>query len=111
MENPRTPENNKKYKDRYKKRYPERVKRSDRNTHLKRKYGISVEQYDAMLLSQNGLCKICGEKPDTILCVDHCHKNKKVRGLLCNSCNLGIGHLRHSDELLNNAIAYLKGGV
>ena len=82
---------------------------------LKRNYGISLEQYEAMLRNQNGLCAIC----DCVLehrghglnnaNVDHCHSTKIVRGILCGQCNRGIGLLKDSAELLRKAVAYLDG--
>lgn len=67
----------------------------DRNKHLKRKYGITVEQYNEMLRNQNGTCKICNRacKTGKFLAVDHCHKTGKVRGLLCALCNTNLGRI------------------
>jgi hypothetical protein len=63
-----------------------------------------------MLQQQNGLCAIC-KKTETgktsNLCVDHCHKTGKVRGLLCNNCNKGLGLFKDNPEVLLNASAYL----
>ena len=75
-------------------------------------YGITTAEYDNMLEKQNGACKICGSIPNPTsfkkrLCVDHCHKTKKVRGLLCNRCNVCIGQFEDSTHLLKNAIQYL----
>jgi hypothetical protein len=86
---------------------------SKRHYYLKRKYGITEQQYDEMLAFQNFGCAICksvhtkcsGTKR---LVVDHCHTTKKVRGLLCSSCNKAIGLLEDSTEFLNFAIDYLK---
>ena len=76
---------------------------------LKRRYGITLEQYEAMLESQNGKCAIC--KGDCLtgrnLAVDHDHETGKVRGLLCSKCNQGLGQLNNI-ELLQRAIDYLK---
>jgi hypothetical protein len=60
-----------------------------------------------MLSDQKGLCRVCGltmTKPN----IDHNHETKKIRGLLCNNCNRGIGHLKDSISNLLAAIAYLK---
>ena len=60
---------------------------------------------------QNGRCAICGKHQNKFkkaLSVDHCHKKGIIRGLLCNSCNLGLGKFYDNCELLNNAIYYLK---
>lgn len=76
---------------------------------LKKSYGITLEEYDKLLESQGGGCAICGGKDERFkfLPVDHCHKTKKVRGLLCQHCNRGLGYFRDSPELLRAAIAYL----
>jgi len=78
---------------------------------MKRTYGISLEKYDDLLKSQLGLCAICrtdnpGGKGD--FHVDHCHDTKKVRGLLCQSCNIGLGHFKDSIKFLESAIEYLR---
>lgn len=77
---------------------------------LKKRYGITVDQYIDMLMSQGGVCKICKRECKTYanLAVDHCHTTKKVRGLLCNKCNRGIGLLEDNETLLKNAIKYLR---
>jgi len=85
--------------------YPDRVK----NRVLKYSYGITLEDYNEMLAIQNGVCAICNQSCTTgrRLCVDHDHKTGKVRGLLCNDCNSGIGKLKDSSEILKNAANYL----
>lgn len=70
------------------------------------KYGLTYEEYQTMLVEQNGECAICSkvlEKP----CIDHCHTTGKVRGLLCNSCNTGLGHFKDNPDSLEAAIRYL----
>jgi hypothetical protein len=82
-------------------------------TKLKCEYGLSVEEYDAMVLAQNNRCRIC-EKPPTgkfkRLCVDHNHETGEVRGLLCHLCNAALGLLRDDPDALRRALAYLAGG-
>ena len=83
-----------------------------RNNHLKKKYNITVEEYDLLFSKQNGVCAICG-KPETStktsnLAVDHNHLTGDIRGLLCNKCNRGLGYFEDSPELLYKAIKYLK---
>lgn len=58
-----------------------------RDKYLQRKYGITIEQYDSMLASQNNKCALCNEQFVKPPHVDHCHKTLRVRGLLCNYCN------------------------
>lgn len=73
---------------------------------LKSRYGITPEDYEKMFKKQKGKCAICGIKKDK-LDIDHCHTTKKVRGLLCGSCNRALGLLKDNTEFLNNAIKYL----
>jgi len=85
----------------------------DRRYSLKRPYGISLEEYEEMLKVQDSKCAICGtfntgKKGTWNLCVDHDHKTGKIRALLCNKCNRGIGLLQDSIPLLKKAIKYLK---
>lgn len=76
------------------------------------RYGISPEQYLDMYKAQNGKCKICGkELPDgQYLCIDHNKETGEVRGLLCSSCNKGLGFFRDDTDVITNAIKYVKGG-
>jgi 5-methylcytosine-specific restriction endonuclease McrA len=71
-----------------------------------RKRKISYEEYQALVEKQAGLCAICGQQ--TTLVVDHCHNSDQVRGLLCQTCNFGLGNF--SDDVLKmaRAIEYLK---
>lgn len=84
-----------------------------RNYSLQRDHGISHEEYLQMLESQGGRCMICNtDKPHRSLyfkhfAIDHCHKSGKIRALLCNSCNTGIGHFNDDSDLLKKAINYL----
>lgn len=75
-----------------------------------RRYGITVEDYDRMLSSQDGLCGICLAPPGQgrRFAVDHDHKTGAVRGLLCTNCNTGIGKLQDSKVLLLRAVEWLR---
>lgn len=78
---------------------------------LYHRYKINLEAYNEMFLKQQGCCDICGKHQSTLkktLAVDHNHKTGKVRSLLCNRCNQGIGSLDDSIELLLTATNYLK---
>jgi hypothetical protein len=87
-----------------------------RDSHLKNKYGIGVEEYDDRLAAQKGVCAICGQ-PEVLtylgkqkkLAVDHDHSTGKIRGLLCSRCNSGLGCFNDDVEMLTKAIEYLKG--
>lgn len=93
----------------------ERVKNHNRKASLKRYYGITIEDYNKMLKEQVGICKICHTKEEEntkgVLCVDHCHKTGKIRGLLCSTCNAGLGAFKDNIQLLDNAKQYLQESV
>lgn len=77
---------------------------------LKSKYGLTIEIFDLMLEDQDFNCKTCGILFNNRkgIFVDHCHKNNNVRGLLCYSCNIALGHLKDNIQTLKNMITYLK---
>lgn len=78
---------------------------------LKHRYGITLEEYEVLLESQNFKCKICGSKENTQgwrLAVDHCHKTGRVRGLLCHNCNRALGLFKDNAENLKKAIWYVE---
>jgi hypothetical protein len=75
-----------------------------------KQYGLTDDSYDAMLLSQDGVCAIC-HQPNangSKLAVDHCHVTGDVRALLCSECSLGLGKFADSQDRLRAAAAYLK---
>ena len=75
---------------------------------LRKKFDMVPEQYEMLMDMQGGVCAICGAvEPDgKRLAVDHCHKNKQVRGLLCKKCNWSIAAFDH-DDLILRAAEYL----
>lgn len=88
---------------------------------LRRIYGITFEQYEEMWERQGRACALCttplvlagsaGQKRGGIANVDHCHATGKVRGLLCNWCNRGLGLFKDNPAVLVKASAYLKGAL
>lgn len=78
-----------------------------RRSNLKRWYGLTESDYESMVSAQNGVCKICSQPSHRRLCVDHDHTTGKVRGLLCDPCNRGLGLFRDNPELLRDAADYL----
>ena len=74
-------------------------------------YGITLEDYNKMLITQNNCCLGCKQNASILskpLCVDHCHNTGKVRGLLCDNCNKALGLLKDDSTILFNLINYLK---
>ena len=89
--------------------------KTDKNSKLKRAYGITFDEYEELLSKQDKKCAICGidnngkyrNKPRAFA-VDHCHTTGKIRGLLCSDCNTGIGLLKDNINFLQSAIKYLN---
>lgn len=74
-----------------------------------RRYGLTVDDYWKMFDEQGGRCAICQEaRGRRELAIDHCHTTGRVRGLLCNRCNPGLGNFRDDVARLRAAIAYLE---
>ncbi len=82
---------------------------SNRKSHLKRKYSLTLEEYEEMLAKQGGGCAICGRppRPDISLHVDHDHETGRIRGLLCFRCNNALGDFLDDYSLLQEAAGYL----
>lgn len=101
-------------RDAYYKANPEK----NRERSIKQHYGLSMQQLELLYKEQKGSCAICGKhlelysKDKTasldVARVDHDHTTGKVRGLLCNHCNIGIGHMKDNVVLLRNAVKYLE---
>lgn len=73
-----------------------------------RQYGLSRQEFLAMVEAQGGRCLICKKIPPAVLRVDHCHETGKIRGLLCQHCNTGLGFFSDDSRRLQAAIDYLK---
>ena len=85
----------------------------NREYDLMKSYSITTKEYDDLLKQQDGKCKICGttspiEGRKKYLCVDHDHNTGKIRGLLCDKCNRGIGLLNDDIKIIKNALDYLS---
>lgn len=109
----------------YMKQYHRDHPEVSRNKHLKKRFGLTPQRYEAILKSQGGVCAIC-KGPETRatngktaprggkgyrLSVDHCHRVGVVRGLLCMRCNVGLGNFMDDPERLMAAYEYLIGKV
>lgn len=73
-----------------------------------KKYGVTKDQYESMMVAQDGKCAICEDEQWLDLRVDHCHDSKRVRGLLCSTCNTGLGLFRDDPQALRNAAGYIE---
>ena len=100
-------ENPDKYNEYYR-RYREKA----RAKRWEREYGLTKEKYFEMLKNQDYKCNIClgtdAGRGHQYFHVDHCHKTKKVRGLLCDLCNRGLGYFKDNPEVLKRASVYLE---
>lgn len=85
-----------------------------RRNRLKCKYGMELEEYDALFEAQSGCCAICSipvgqsRQNKTYFDIDHCHETGRIRGLLCSRCNSGLGCFKDTPALLLEAIKYLE---
>lgn len=99
------------FRQRLRERDYSEFRRRERKGNLYRNHGITIEEYEAKLISQGGVCAICNLPPTNgrglKLHVDHDHSTGKIRGLLCNYCNLGLGKFKDNSDLLQRAIEYL----
>lgn len=92
----------------YAKQNAEAMRLINRRRNLGR-YGLSESQYKALLARQGGGCAVCGARPrNRRLSVDHCHRSRVVRGILCAGCNFAIGCMADSPDRLRAAAAYLE---
>jgi len=100
------------YNKAYREKNKERFLEIERKSKLKTTYGITPEQYDALLEKQNEKCAICSSKKPggrtKMFFIDHCHTHGHIRGLLCMRCNTGLGLFLDNPKFLLNAISYLK---
>jgi hypothetical protein len=82
--------------------------RAAKNADLKKRFGITIDDYDKMFAAQSGVCAACHGKPgQRALAVDHCHEPGLVRGLLCHPCNTALGLLRECPNRMNALKDYI----
>lgn len=108
-------EDDRTYFNRAQKVYRSVRKEAFKGYELKKRFGMDMEQYAALLKDQGGVCAICHQPETLVLCgsvaslaVDHCHAGGQVRGLLCRSCNTALGMFRDDTTTMKRAIAYLE---
>lgn len=90
----------------YRRTRPDKAKDVD----LYQSFGIRLVNYNKMFESQSGKCAICSRHQSELsrtLAVDHCHETGRIRSLLCQQCNQGLGNFRDKIESLHGAISYL----
>lgn len=86
--------------------------------YYKRKFGITIEERDQILIDQGGRCAVCNDeisfhqglsasRTGNAACVDHCHGKGNIRGVLCGYCNTGLGAFKDDLDRLSSAIQYL----
>ena len=105
----RNPDKVKAARKNYRVNSPEKVK-IHRRRHTIMAHGISPEQHALLMTAQAGRCAICHKPPGKgrELAIDHCHVKNHVRGLLCESCNNGLGRFKDNPDLLRAAADYLE---
>lgn len=100
-----------KHRRNYIKRHPEKWREKERNRHYRRAYGITFTQALDLLAGQGWACAICAAPLKGLggnTHVDHCHKERRVRGILCRTCNMQIGWFERWPEFHKFAAAYLR---
>lgn len=110
-------ERNKQAALKYRTAHKEKVLQINAISKRKSKFGLDLEGYTKLLTQQNSSCAICKQpeskldyrtKKVKLLAVDHCHNSKKIRGLLCQDCNLGLGKFKDNTSFLQEALIYLS---
>jgi hypothetical protein len=103
------------------KKWREKNPEADVRKHLRRKYGMTLEQYNMLFEKQKGLCALCS-KPETVrrnsksvgperLAVDHCHDTGRIRGLLCFKCNTAVGSIGDDESSAKRVVEYLESNA
>lgn len=122
----RNPEKNRAKGKRFREVNPIAYRKISTRAGLRNRYGISETEFNVMFAKQNGRCPICetrlvsqldetrefkGHAPNEVARVDHDHETGKVRGLLCFSCNVGLGKFRDDETTLLKAVRYLRASA
>lgn len=84
----------------------DKTRKNQRKAELKYRYKLSWDDYQGLITKQEGRCAICDTEAPLV--VDHCHETKRVRGLLCNACNVGIGFLKEDKDIMKKALEYIS---
>lgn len=96
----------------YQREYRRTHQTYDRDRNYKRLYGLTRLDVEALLAKQGGVCAICGKAEPggkhKLFQVDHCHTTGKVRGMLCDACNRGLGFFRDNPNALRTAAKYVE---
>jgi hypothetical protein len=119
-ESPELRERGREYARKWGQNNKERRNLNLRKYRLLTKYGMTMADFDAMLTKQDGLCAICrvkmtppaspskAKEGKSSMTVDHCHSTGRVRGILCQTCNLALGMFKDSIVRVRYAVAYLE---
>lgn len=102
------------YDREYRKKHAARLREYGRDWSLRRRHGLTREQWHEMLVAQAGRCGICAEpfRPEwQAIHVDHCHETGRLRGLLCAGCNKALGRFGDSLDGVMRVVDYLKGAT
>lgn len=95
----------------WREKYPEKAKELGKRQAFKRKlkqYGLSPDEFQAMIDKQEGKCAVCGNIPPDGLVIDHNHTTHKVRELLCNVHNVAVGMIQENPDIARKIISYLE---
>lgn len=92
------------------KEFYEKNKKHQFSRFIQRRYGMTLGNYNELILQQGGLCPICDVTltPEARPSIDHCHETGNVRNILCADCNLGLGQFRENPKALIKAALYVN---
>jgi hypothetical protein len=105
-----TPESRAAYLKKYRRLNAGQIKERDASRRLVRRYGITLEDKEAIILRQDSICPMCGRKLDTLTehtAVDHCHTTGKIRGVVHRGCNVAIARLGDDVGAIRRLMRYL----